>query len=100
MMVAYYDAASSQVHLYFAGNMRRAVDFRMVSARGGSAQFLSVAGHGLPAYRLTCKVPSANVLLITLEEAVPDRENAFSTVARWSFHRLFLVRPAGAAAGF
>ena len=99
IMVAYYDTASSEVRVRFAEKTPWAAGFRMVSAHPGSAQFMSVAEPSRHTYRLTCKLQSRNVLLITLEEAVPDRENAFSTVARWSFHRLFLVTPSRSGGG-
>ena len=86
-MVAYYDAASNQVRVHFRDKTQRAMDFRLVSAREKSVQFLTVAGPGLPTYRLTFELLPTDVLLITLEEGESDRESGFSTVARWGFHR-------------
>jgi len=63
------------------------MDFRLVSARERSVQFLAVTGQGLPTYQLRFELLPTDVLLITLEEGESDRESGFSTVARWGLHR-------------
>jgi hypothetical protein len=86
-MVVYYDTASNQVLVHFRDKTQRAMDFRLVSARERSVQFLAVTGPGLPTYHLRFELLPTDVLLITLEEGESDRESGFSTVARWGLHR-------------
>jgi hypothetical protein len=93
-IVAYYDEASNQVQVSFRDKIQRALDFRLVSAREKSIQFLSDAESELAVYRLTFTLSATNVLLITLEQAESDGQNAFFTTARWSLHRRSLPGPA------
>ena len=87
VMVAYYDTASSGVHVYFGDKTPRVMDFILMSAREKSLEFLTAAAPGRPSYRLTYQLLPTNVLSITLEEAMPEREGDFSSIGRWSFHR-------------
>jgi hypothetical protein len=88
-MVSYYDLASNQVRVRFADKTQR-VDFALASARERFAQFLTDE-QSSPARRLTFSLLPEEVLLVTLEEMQSDRESAFSTVARWTFHRRSLL---------
>jgi hypothetical protein len=92
-MVAYYDTASKQVRVHFHDKTQRVMDFRLASAREKSVQFSTVVESGLPTYRLTFKLLPRDVLSLTLEEAESGRESAFTTGARWSFHRQLLLAP-------
>jgi hypothetical protein len=50
-MVAHFERASNQAHFYFRDKTQRIMDFRLVSARNKSVQFLTVVGPGLATYR-------------------------------------------------
>jgi len=85
MMLAYYDDASNQAHIAFINKSRRTIVFTLASAAQKSVEFLTMEERGIPTYRLTYKLSSANQLLITLEKATPV--GSYFPVAQWSLHR-------------
>jgi hypothetical protein len=84
--VAYYDTLSNEIRIHFF-DKTRTLDFHLGTASENSLEFLSAGGPGQPICRLTYKLLPTDILSITLEEAILDREEPFSIVAVWSLHR-------------
>ncbi len=85
-MVAKYDPTRNQVRVHLVDISQHVLDFRLVAAGQGSAQFLTEAAAGLPAYRLTYALSKSGGLLATIEKQA-DWDGGFVPVFQEKFKR-------------
>jgi len=92
-IVVYFDKDSNQVHAHFRDKAQRSLDFVMAAPLGDSAQFFSLAGPGMPVFRLTFKPKAPKNISIALEEA-SSQDGVFSPVFDWRLRRRPQLGPA------